>query len=37
MGKVEQVYTLDELLAGVTQSNIHVEVDTGPPQGSEAW
>jgi antitoxin MazE len=33
----ERVYTLDELLAGVTQSNIHAEVDTGPPQGSEAW
>ena len=32
----ERVYTLDELLAGVTDSNLHAEVDTGPAQGSEA-
>ena len=29
--------TLDELLDGVTESNLHDEVDTGSPQGSEAW
>ena len=29
--------TLDELLDGVTESNLHGEVDTGPAQGSEAW
>jgi len=29
--------TLDELLDGVTESNLHREVDTGPAQGSEAW
>ena len=29
--------SLDELLDGVTESNRHDEVDTGPPQGSEAW
>jgi antitoxin MazE len=29
--------SLDELLAGVTESNLHDEVDTGPAQGSEAW
>jgi len=30
-------YDLEELLAGVTESNRHAEVDTGPAQGSEAW
>ncbi len=29
--------SLDELLGGVTESNLHDEVDTGPAQGSEAW
>lgn len=29
--------SLDELLADVTESNLHGEVDTGPAQGSEAW
>ena len=29
--------SLDELLDGVTESNLHSEVDTGPAQGSEAW
>jgi antitoxin MazE len=29
--------TLDELLAGVTESNVHAEVTTGSPQGREAW
>lgn len=29
--------TLDELLDGITDSNLHDEVDTGVPQGSEAW
>lgn len=29
--------TLDELLDGITESNRHDEVDTGPAQGSEAW
>ena len=28
---------LDVLLAGVTESNLHGEVDTGPPVGGEAW
>jgi antitoxin MazE len=28
---------LDELLDGVTESNLHREVDTGPAQGREAW
>jgi antitoxin MazE len=29
--------SLDELLDGVTDSNLHDEVDSGPAQGSEAW
>jgi antitoxin MazE len=29
--------SLEELLAGVTESNLHDEVDTGPAQGSETW
>jgi antitoxin MazE len=29
--------SLEELLSGVTESNLHDEVDTGPAQGSEAW
>ncbi|MCZ7664104.1 MAG: AbrB/MazE/SpoVT family DNA-binding domain-containing protein [Thermoleophilia bacterium] len=29
--------SLDELLDGVTDSNLHHEIDTGPAQGSEAW
>ena len=28
---------LEELLAGVTDDNIHREVDTGPAVGNEAW
>jgi len=31
------VPSLDELLDGVTESNVHSEVDTGPAEGSEAW
>ncbi len=29
--------SLDELLDGVSESNLHAEVDSGPVQGSEAW
>jgi len=29
--------TLDELLDGVTDANLHGEVDSGPAQGAEAW
>ena len=28
---------LDILLAGITDDNLHGEVDTGPPVGNEAW
>lgn len=30
-------YTLKELLAGVTNDNIHNEEDTGTPEGNEVW
>lgn len=29
-------YNLDELLAGITDENLHGEVDFGPPVGKEA-
>ena len=29
--------TLDELLAGVTDENLHGDVDTGSAVGGEAW
>jgi antitoxin MazE len=28
---------LETLLAGITDTNIHSEVDTGDPRGNEAW
>lgn len=31
------VYTLDELLAGITPENLHEEVDWGEPVGKETW
>ena len=33
----ERAYSLDELLADVTDANRHADVDTGPAQGREAW
>jgi antitoxin component of MazEF toxin-antitoxin module len=30
-------YTLDELLAGVTDQNLHGEIQTGSSVGAEAW
>ncbi len=30
-------YTLDELLAGITDDNLPDEWDTGPPVGKEVW
>lgn len=30
-------FTLEELLAGITESNLHTEIDTGSPVGNEAW
>ncbi len=29
--------TLSELLEGITDENLHGEVDFGPPAGGEAW
>ena len=29
--------TLEELLEGVSESNLHEEVDTGAPVGREVW
>lgn len=30
-------HRLDELLAGVTDDNLHDETDWGEPEGREAW
>jgi antitoxin component of MazEF toxin-antitoxin module len=30
-------WTLDELLAGIDEENIHHEADTGPAVGNEIW
>ena len=30
-------YTLDDLLAQVTEDNVHEEIDTGPAVGKEEW
>ncbi|MFX0097990.1 MAG: AbrB/MazE/SpoVT family DNA-binding domain-containing protein [Candidatus Hodarchaeota archaeon] len=30
-------YTLEELMEGITQENLHHEVETGSPKGNEAW
>lgn len=34
---VEPEFTLEELLAGVTEENLHHEVDTGVAVGNEVW
>lgn len=31
------VYTIDELLEGMTPDTFHDEIDFGPPQGGEVW
>jgi antitoxin MazE len=33
----ERSWTLEELLARVTDDNIHEEIDTGSPVGREIW
>ncbi len=33
----EPTWTLEKLLAGVTQENRHGEVDSGPAVGREVW
>lgn len=37
MDKAAATFSRIALLDGVTESNLHREVDTGPAQGSEAW
>jgi antitoxin MazE len=33
----EGALTLDDLLEGMTEANVHPEVDWGPPVGREVW
>ncbi len=33
----ETSVTLEQLLAGVTEENLHHETDTGPAMGKEVW
>jgi antitoxin MazE len=33
----EQDVTLEELLAGVTDQNLHGEINAGSPTGNEVW
>ena len=30
-------YNLADMLAEITEDNVHPESDTGPPQGNEEW
>lgn len=32
-----EVDNIDDLLAQITEDNLHAEQDTGPPQGNEQW
>ncbi len=34
---VEKEYSLEELLEGVSENNLHGEFDTGAPTGKEIW
>ena len=33
----KETYNLADILAEITDDNLHPEVDTGPPQGNEEW
>jgi antitoxin MazE len=33
----KETYNLADMLAEITDDNLHPEVDTGPPQGNEEW
>jgi len=35
--KEENPYTLEELVAGITDENLHSEIDFGGPVGKEVW
>ena len=32
-----EIPSLDDLLARITEDNLHAEQDAGPPQGNERW
>ncbi len=34
---VQKEYSLEELLEGVSENNLHSEFDTGVPTGKEIW
>ena len=34
---VKSSFTLEQLVAGITDDNLHGEVDTGAPVGKESW
>ena len=34
---IDEEYTLEELLSGVTVDNLHSEIDMGKPVGKEIW
>jgi len=33
----DQEYSLEQLLAGITEQNLHAEFDTGKARGKEIW
>lgn len=35
--QIEEHITFEQLLAGITEENIHREIDTGTPVGNEVW
>lgn len=37
LSPLREEWSLDRLVAGITKDNVHSEIDTGPPQGSEIW
>lgn len=37
MPVAEQELTLEQLMAQVTEENVHHEIDTGPAAGRETW
>jgi hypothetical protein len=35
--RLEREKKVDKLLGGVSQKNVHVEIESGPPIGKEVW
>jgi antitoxin MazE len=35
--EIQPEYSLEELLGGITETNLHSEVDSGEPVGGEEW